>query len=391
MSRREPAPGPGAALAPGLPLRRGDQGPAIAQVRAHLSRLGFLPPVPLVSPDQHFDAEVEQAVLAFQQHRGLACDGVVGRQTWRLLDEARWRLGDRVVRYAPSHLICGDDIAALQRRLHELGFDPGRVDGMFGPDTEHALREFQRNVGIPADGLCGPVTFKALDRLARTVTGGTPDELREAERWVGNGPGLPGRVVVIDPGHGGRDTGALGHGLAEADVVLDMASRIEGRLAAVGVSAYLTRGRLDADADPPDEAERAAFANRLDADLVLSLHTDGHANPVAQGAACFYYGTVPSGVFSVVGRTVAQHLQAEVVRRTDLLDGRVDAKSWELLRRTRMPAVRLEIGYLSNTGDAARLADPAFRDTVAEAVLVALQQVYAPVDVTADLRDGVRV
>jgi N-acetylmuramoyl-L-alanine amidase len=74
-------------------------------------------------------------------------------------------------------------------------------------------------------------------------------------------------------------------------------------------------------------------------------------------------------------------LQHEIVERTDLLDARTDAKTWELLQRTRMPAVRLDVGYLTHSGDAARLADPAFRDTVAEAVLVSLQRLYQPTDV----------
>ncbi len=69
-----------------------------------------------------------------------------------------------------------------------------------------------------------------------------------------------------------------------------------------------------------------------------------------------------------------------MVARTDLLDARVHAKTWELLRLTVMPAVRLELGYLSHPGDAARLSDPAFRDTVAEALLVAVQRLYLPDD-----------
>jgi len=369
----------------GLPYRRGDTGPAVAQLRAHLVRLGLVPgPEDTASAGaghpmhSEYDADLERGVLAFQQQRGLACDGVVGPQTWRLLDDARWQLGDRVLRYAPSHMLSGDDVAALQGRLLELGFDPGRIDGLFGIDTEHALRDFQRNVGIPVDGLCGPVTFKALDRLARTVVGGAAQHLRESERWAGSGPGLAGKIIVIDPGHGGSETGAVGHGLTEADVVADLAARIEGRLVAVGVSAYLTRGRLAADAEPPDESARAALANRLDADLVVSLHADGHPSAQAQGVATFFYGAGPSGASSAVGHRVAELVQDEVVARTDLLDGRIDGKTWDLLRRTKMPAIRLEVGYLSNPGDAARLADPAFRDTIAEAVLVALQHLYLP-------------
>ncbi len=77
-----------------------------------------------------------------------------------------------------------------------------------------------------------------------------------------------------------------------------------------------------------------------------------------------------------MGQRFAQLLQREVVARTDLVDCGAHQKTWDLLRRTRMPAVRLEVGYLSHPGDAARLADADFRDVVAEAVVVAVQRLY---------------
>lgn len=370
--------------------RLGDHGPAVAQIRDHLALLGLLTHEPTdrteAQWDALFDAEVERAVRTFQQERGLISDGVVGPSTWRRLEGARWGLGDRVLRYGTRHMQHGDDVTALQRRLHDLGFDPGRIDGIFGPDTEHALKELQRNLGIPADGLCGPVTFRALDRLARTVVGGDPHHIREAERLHRSGPGLGGKVIVIDPGHGGTDRGVSANGLVEADVVADLAARIEGRLGALGVSAFLTRGTT-LEGPPLSEVDRAAFANDVDADLVISLHTDGHNSPHAQGVATFYYGTSGDhSVHSVIGEAFAELVQREMVSRTDLLDGRTDAKTWDILQRTRMPAVRIDVGYLTHPGDAARLADPALRDTIAEGVLVALQQLYQP---STDLRPHV--
>ena len=73
-------------------------------------------------------------------------------------------------------------------------------------------------------------------------------------------------------------------------------------------------------------------------------------------------------------------MQREIVARTDLGNLRSHAKTWDMLRRTRMPAVRIDAGYLTNAGDAERLSDPAFRDVIAEAVVVAVQRVYLDPD-----------
>lgn len=355
--------------------RLGDSGPAIAEIRTKLSQLGLLDdtqPGP-----SSFDEDVEKAVRHFQQERGLTADGVVDATTYRVLDEARWRLGDRLLSYVVANPQAGDDVIDLQRRLVELGFDVGRVDGIFGASTGDALREFQRNVGIPADGTCGPSTFKALARLAPIVTGGRPEQLRASEVLRRAGKRLPGKIVVIDPGHGGADRGNTGHGLEEAAIVEDLAARIEGRLAATGVQTFLTHGP-GADVEL-DETARADFANETGANLMISLHVDTHANPQASGVSTYYYGGNRPGATSAIGEQFAGLVQREIVARTDLLDCRSHAKTWDLLRHTRMAAVRLELGYLTNEQDAARLADADFRDVVAEAIVVAVQRVYLPI------------
>ncbi len=355
--------------------RLGDSGPIVAEIRGKLARLGLIP------AGEEFDGATDRAVRAFQQQRGLRVDGVVGSDTYRALDEAHWRLGDRLLTYVVGHPYVGDDVVALQQRLLDFGFDPGRCDGIFGAATVAALCEFQRGVGLPPDGTAGPATLAALQRLSRTVTGGSPSALREEERLRSTGPTLRGRLVVLDPGHGGADPGARAHGLAEAEVVLDVAQRVEGRLGVLGMRTYLTRGS-DVGLG---EADRAALANQIGADLVISLHVDSAPSQRPSGVATAYYGADVRGkhVHSAVGERLARLIQAELVGRTDLLDCRCHAKAWELLRLTRMPAIRSDIGYLSNPDDAARLASPAFRDTVAEAVAAAIQRLYLPdLDVT---------
>ena len=363
--------------------RRGDTGPAVAEIRAKLGRLGLLPgELDLLAGSESavFDDDTDRAVRSFQQQRGLTVDGVIGATTYFALDEARWRLGDRILSYLPARLLAGDDVTALQQRLLDMGFDCGRVDGLFGVETEQALRDFQRNIGIPADGTCGPTTLKALNQLARTVVGGRPQAMRETEAINRAGPTLSGKLVIIDPGHGGRDNGVGGHQLGEAVLVYDLASRVEGRLTATGSSAFLTRGP-DGDLD---EVDRANFANAAGADLVISLHVDAHSNRQAAGCSTYYFGNDRIGHHSVVGERFADLVQREVCARTDLVDLRAHPKTWDLLRRTRMPAVRIELGYLTNPSDAARLSDPAFRDVLAEAIVAAVQRLYLPPDEDAD-------
>jgi N-acetylmuramoyl-L-alanine amidase len=148
---------------------------------------------------------------------------------------------------------------------------------------------------------------------------------------------------------------------------------VEGRLVATGVQAYLTK---QAGAEEAAEVERAAFANRTDAHLCISLQVDASSNVDAAGVSTYFFGIDSHGAWSSAGERFAGLVQREIVARTDLVDLRSHAKNWDLLRHTRMPAVRIDVGYLTNPGDAARLGDPAFRDVVAEAVVVAVQRMY---------------
>jgi N-acetylmuramoyl-L-alanine amidase len=326
-----------------------------------------------------FDEGLERAVRAFQQRKGLIVDGVVGVETFTAIDGARWSLGDRILRHVPGHLQRGEDVVALQERLNTLGFAAGRVDGRFGPDTERAVRSFQRAYGLPGDGSVGPETLRAFEDLRRSVTGGSATVLRERERVRRSGHSLSGRIVVLDPGHGGENPGAQANGLVEADVVMDLARRLEGRLTAIGVSVVYTR----TESTSPSEEERAALANAAGADLVLSLHCDSHDAADASGVATFFYGRDRRTSWSAVGEHLADLVLREIVARTGLANCRSHGRSWSLLQQTKMPAIRVEAGYLTHPDDAARLADPGFRDTLAEAVLVSLQRLYLGEDDTA--------
>ncbi|MSW63914.1 MAG: N-acetylmuramoyl-L-alanine amidase, partial [Actinobacteria bacterium] len=102
-------------------LQPGSAGPAVVEVQAALRGLGLL----TAGPDgaDVYDEATALAVRHFQQVRGLSVDGRVGEETYRALTEARWSLGDRLLRYDPERPMRGDDVQNLQERLLELGYD----------------------------------------------------------------------------------------------------------------------------------------------------------------------------------------------------------------------------------------------------------------------------
>ena len=301
----------------------------------------------------------ESEIRSFQQARGLSVTGLVDEVTARALEEAQWKLGDRSLNLQEPPLMHGDDVAALQSRLTEMGFDCGRVDGIYGLRTELAVKDFQKSVGATVDGKCGPATIIALIRLTKIVSGGAPSILRESANQKNRGPALANKTIVLNPD-------------GDDPLVYDVAVRTEGRLLALGASVFLTRGATN----NPSEKERIAFTNNSSADLMISLHEDSYKNENAHGAATYFYGSEAHGVHSIVGERFASLVQREICARTDFANCRTHAMTWELLRLTKAPAVRIDLGYKTNPGDIGRMSRPDFRDVIAEALVIAIQRLY---------------
>ncbi len=354
-------------------LRRGDRGQPVAAVRQALAALQKLPPADPAADfaEAVFDSDLDGAVRQFQQERGLIVDGIVGPATVRSLTDARWRLGDRTLAYTLSAVMSGDDVTALQVRLAELGYNTGRPDGIFGSLTDTCVRDFQKHRGLPEDGVFGSDTYRELNRIGRMVTGGRPFYLREYQNLRQAGPRLHGKRIVIDPAHGGEDPGWISGDVRASDLTYDIARRLESRMLATGMETFLTRGEHQ----NPTAEERCELANEVNADLMLSLHIDGSTTKLATGIATFHFGT-DSGTTSTVGESLAELVQRELVARTQMTDCRVHHRTWDILRLTRMPAIQVELGYLSNDAERKRLVRDDFRNTLADGILVAVKRLY---------------
>ena len=208
----------------------------------------------------------------------------------------------------------GDDVAALQAQLAHLGFDCGKVDGIFGPLAARALERFQRNCGLRADGVCGSETVSLLARMtSQSGSGPGVAVLREQELWRLRGRRLGSMKVVV--GHDGG-LGAITRSVAR-------------HLRSAGASVVPL--------DDPDVTVQARTANQFGADVYIGLH--GSEERTAR--ALFY--AVPS-FESIPGRALAGLLADALVARAVVRQVEVIGVRLPVLRETRMPAVWCELG-----------------------------------------------
>jgi len=339
-------------------IREGDHSDQVADVQARLRALGFM----VDDEPGVFGSKTLLALKTFQQERGLIADGTVGPDTWDQLVEAGWRLGDRAL-YMKYPAFRGDDVQTLQNRLNALGFDAGMEDGIFGVDTDRAVKSFQREYGVAEDGIVGPHTTIALTGL-RIDRPGTAAGLREQMRRAEH-EGIHQALIAIDPGHGADDPGGIAEGLDEAELCWDLAGRLAERLTRYGARVRFTRPETE----NPDSTTRAKRANQMSADLFISLHFNAHSEPSAEGSSTYYWRT------SRGGAELAELIQDEL-SRLGLKDCRSHPGSFAILRETRMPAVLVEPAYLTSPEDAKRLEDPEFRTAVADSLTGAIRRYF---------------
>lgn len=340
-------------------IRQGDRSHEVADVQSRLRSLGYK----IEDGTGYFGPSTTAAVSAFQQNRSVLVDGIVGPDTWNEIVEASWYLGDRDL-YLKHPPMRGDDVSALQARLNALGFDAGKEDGIFGVDTDRAVRSFQKEYGVAGDGIFGLVSHAALMGL-RVDRPGTSAQLREELRRMDK-PGLSGAMVVVDPGHGGPDQGDVtASGATEADACWGMATRLADRLASFGARVRFTR----TEPEGPDIRERATRANEAEADVFLSIHLNAHPEPSAEGSSTYYFGG------SRAGEGLAEQIQEQLVR-LGLRDCRTHARSYPILRETRMPAVLVEPIFITNPDEAKRLEEHEFLSALADAIAAGVRRFF---------------
>ena len=357
-------------------MRRMDASRRVVALREALLRAGismsYLAPDSVNNPTL-FDDHVDAAVRSFQQSRGLIVDGVAGPDTLRAVAEAQFRFGDRTLALvegeAPAR---GDDVAELQRHLSHLGFYYGHIDGEFNVRTRYAVAELQHNLGIPGTGVCDSDTMRAMARVNRAITPSQAFALRDYERLDRSTAALRGRLIALSTG--GSELASphaverlTSRPLTEALVAEDIGQRVERILREFGAG-VVNRSSTSI----PVDGDRETVPS-----LSLDLHCDWLDQQAASGIAAYYWGLPGTGeARSPIGHRTAILLMKELAARTGMDNLGVHGRTWDTLKLSGIPSVGLDLGYLSNRSDAERLADPVFRQTVADSIVIGIQRLY---------------
>lgn len=321
--------------------------------------------------DGMFGPHTESAIRAFQQQRLLFADGVVEDNTWTELVEAGYEPGERLL-YLRVPNMRGDDVLYLQRRLNELGFDSGPVDGIFGPPLEEAVTDFQRNAGLNVDGIVGETTLDRLRRLRQVNqpehAGGIPDRM---DGYVGR-HSLPGLRVSIEPAPLGAERGAPGEaGKTERDLSLALGERLADLLEDAGAIVYLLRDQVD----PVSLYERTEAASAWEPDIHVCLHHSCCTSLQARGAAAFYFANAV--YHSRAGRRLAGYIVDALSGELGRVDLHKHGRNYACLREVKPLAVLVEPGFLTHPEEGRLLADPVIIGREAAAILHGMEAYLA--------------
>jgi N-acetylmuramoyl-L-alanine amidase len=220
-----------------------------------------------------------------------------------------------------------------------------------------------------------PASIKLLVGLCLLICTGITLSLSRGRFliWTTVPPGaIAGKVVVLDPGHGGIDPGCTGKsGVQEKGIVLEVAKLIGEELKKHNLRIILTRERdqaLAENGDPRlpwkrrDLNARVEIANQAKADLFISVHANSFPEPIWSGAQTFYHGASPQS------KLLAESIQDSLVGELGPNRRRALAADYRVLRESKMPAAVVEIGFLSNPREETLLQDPAYQRKAARAV-----------------------
>lgn len=325
-------------------LNEGLHNPIISQtvtsMKKYLTKLGFgsFPD----NPSQTYGRVTSSVVRQFQQYYGIEATGNADHKTLRVLNEnvhTVYQSGK-----SSSH------IAKMKKDLRNLGFGsfPKNPSRNYGAVTERVVREFQRSFGLVENGLMDSVSLDLLKIYSSK------------------------KIVFIDAGHGGSDPGAIGNGIREKDITLDIAKRVQKLLSKQGFHVVMSREN-----DTYLElAERSKKANDSDANLLVSIHVNaGHGSGIET-----WWNDKNS--HATGSEQLAKDVQSEIIKSTKMSDRGVKGRgpkrgNFHMTRVPVMPSALVEVGFIDTKSDADKLKNKSFLQRAAEGIVNGIKKFFS--------------
>lgn len=185
------------------------------------------------------------------------------------------------------------------------------------------------------------------------------------------------KIITIDPGHGGSDSGAVGpNGYTEKEGAFAISQKVASILNQSGAKVVMTRDS-DVDVYGPNASARNELQARVDvgnnanSDIFVSIHCNAFVNPAANGTQTFYYGS------SYRGQRLAQSIQEKMIEANGLRDRGISTCNFYVVKHSYMPAVLIETAFITNYDEEALLSDDEWQTTMAKAIAEGINEYFS--------------
>ncbi len=348
-------------------IKRGYKGSKVVDIQRRLKLLGYN--LVKYEIDGIFGPETITAIKKFQQDRGLLATGIVDEETWQELVDAGYKIGDRLL-YLKVPPFRGDDVKTLQSWLKVLGFYTHNENGIFFENTHKALIEFQKNMNLPADGIAGETTLQHLRNLKRIIESHKSSNYPFVKSYKENSS-IEKIRVILDYGEN-IDYKSEGFKFYKEKIYIckSVVNFCRSMLLEKGIDTLLTVN--DVINTSLFLNDRIDFANKSDADILISINLASSSDSDSNGSSCFYFQGFKS--YSISGKRIANLIQDKLVYNLNLLDCRVHGANFAILKETKMSAVVVEPAFISNQKDRNNLKDTSYQMGISSSIVDAVLQ-----------------
>ncbi|SCM80405.1 Germination-specific N-acetylmuramoyl-L-alanine amidase CwlD [uncultured Sporomusa sp.] len=275
---------------------------------------------------------------------------------------------------APVHV---SHAASLDSVVSTLG--ASTVPGADGGGSSGGSNIFEKLFSFLFDKILGPILNIFDGGKAATTSPDSPVKVTplpsgDGSSVTGSSGVLRGKVIVVDPGHGGSNPGAVANNTRESDNNLAVSKKLRDKLTSAGAKVVMTRETdrtvaAEGSSLGQELAARVNIAEANKADIFVSVHSNSNPNPAIYGAMTFY----PSGKSS----QLALKVQNGIVKATGAVDKGTSPATFHVLRNTSMPSILVEMGFVTNAGEARKLQEDSYRNKMAQGIFDGIVSYFA--------------